>query len=70
MATTWRILAQRQIDNLTPQGTFEPSMQIDFETIPEGIAGQVVVPLRQYTEQFVRESIDSRVGVMQAVQNL
>lgn len=70
MATNWRVTTQRQIDQLTPQGSFEPAMEVHFETVPDGIPGQITVPMRQYTADFVREEIDRRVGTVQAIQNL
>lgn len=70
MATNWTVTSQRQIDQLTGTGSFEPAMEVHFETIPEGIPGMVTIPQRYYTEDNVRDAIDSRVRVMQAVQNL
>lgn len=70
MATEWRVTAQRQTDRLTPQGTFESVMEVNFETTPEGITGQLIVPLRVYTPDFVASEIDNRVAAIKAVQSL
>lgn len=70
MATTWRITAQRQADVLTPQGTFDSVMEINFETIPEGIPGQVIVPLRVYSADYVANQVENRVAAIKAVQAL
>ena len=70
MATNWRVTSQRQIDQLTGTGSFEPAMEVHYETIPEGIPGMVTVALRYYTEDNVRVEIDNRVRVTQAIQNL
>lgn len=70
MATDWQITAQRQTDVLTPQGSFEPSMEVSFQTIPEGSPGVVTVPLRAYSADYVRDLIDSRVKAIKEVQAL
>lgn len=70
MATDWRVTAQRQTDQLTPQGTFETVMEVNFETIPDGITGQVVIPLRAYDADYVASAIDARVATIKAVQSL
>lgn len=70
MATDWQVTAQRQTDILTPQGTFETVMEVNFATIPEGITGQVVIPLRVYEADYVATQIDNRVAAIKAVQNL
>jgi hypothetical protein len=70
MATDWQVTAQRQTDVLTPQGTFETVMEVNFQTIPEGITGQVVIPLRVYEADYVATQIDNRVAAIKAVQQL
>jgi hypothetical protein len=70
MAQEWRVTAQRQTDILTPQGTFETSMEVTFEVLPEGITGQVTVPLRLYTEDYVRDLIQARTDAIKAVARL
>lgn len=70
MATNWRVTAQRQGSNLTPQGTFDDVMEVSFETIPEGVTGLVVIPVRLYEPDYVASQIDARVSQIQAVQAL
>lgn len=70
MATHWQVTAQRQTDVLTPQGTFESTMEVSFQVIPEGINGMVSVPLRIYTADTVQDMIDRRVAEIKAVQGL
>lgn len=70
MATDWVITSQRQTDRLLSDGTFDPTMEINFETQPEGIKGQVVVSWRNYTPDNVRGMIDARVAAIKEVQNL
>lgn len=70
MAVNWRITSQRQIDQLTGTGSFEPAMEVHYETIPDGIPGMVTVSLRYYTADNVRTEIENRVAVIQEIQNL
>lgn len=70
MATKWEVTSQNQRDELTDGGRFEPHMEINFRTIPEGIRGQVIVPVRLYNVDYVRSLIDPMVENMQAIQSL
>lgn len=70
MAVNWEVVSQRQTEELTPQGSFEANMEINFRTIPEHIPGQVKVPLRLYTGDYVRSVIDPLAETMQSVQKL
>lgn len=70
MATDWQVTAQRQVDELTAQGTFETMMEVNFQTIPEGITGQIKVPIRLYEPDYVASQIDGRVAAIKAVHNL
>jgi len=70
MATDWRITAQRQVDVLVDGGTFDPSMEINFEVVPEGIRGMVTVSLRHYSPESVRSLIDQRAAAIKEVQAL
>lgn len=70
MAAEWTVGPQRQTDILTPQGTFDTSMEVSFTVLPEGITGQVTVPLRLYTQDYVRDLIQARVDAIKAVASL
>lgn len=70
MAQDWRVGPQRQTDVLSPQGNFVTSMEVSFEVLPEGITGQVTVPLNVYTPEYVRDLIQARVDAIKAVQAL
>lgn len=70
MATDWRITTQAQTTTLTQDGRFIDSMEVNFITLPEETPGRITVPLNQYTAEFVRQEIDSRVAEMKAVQEL
>jgi hypothetical protein len=45
-------------------------MEVTFEVLPEGITGQVTVPLRLYTEDYVRDQIQARTDAIKAVARL
>lgn len=70
MANNWRVTGQRQSSVLDGNGQFRDMMDVSFETIPEGISGKVSIPLGMYNEDTVREALDERVKVMQAIHNL
>lgn len=70
MGAGWRVVQQRAQDELTPAGTFEPVWVITYVTDPEGITGSVKVPSRLYTEEYVREVIESIVARNKAIANL
>lgn len=70
MAADYTITAQRQTQSLDPQGQVTSVMVVSFQTIPEGVAGSVDVPLAQYTEDAVRSMIEARVQAIRAIHNL
>lgn len=70
MANNWRVTGQRQSSTLDGNGQFRDVMEVSFETLPEGTAGKVSLPLNTYNEETVRDMIDARVAIMQAVHNL
>lgn len=70
MADYWRVVSQQQRENLTPQGTFEPTWYVTYELLPEGVQGTVVIPQRLYTEDYVRDAIEQAAAVNRAVHNL
>lgn len=70
MATNWEVTTQRQGEELNGAGVFVPVMEIHFATIPEGIPGNIKVPLNIYTAEYVAQQIDSLVARIKAVQTL
>ena len=70
MAANWRVTSQTQVSQLTANGTFEDSMEVRFETQPEGTPGMVTVSLRYYTPEYVADMIEARVAAIKAVQAL
>lgn len=69
MAEGWRIVAQRQTTDLTPDGRFDEVMEITFMTA-EQVTGTVRIPVGQYTPDYVREVISARAAQISAVHNL
>lgn len=69
MASNWRVVSQRQSENLTPQGTFEQVVTVTFE-LASGTQGKVIIPLRMYSEEYVRSQVSERAEQMAAVEEL
>lgn len=70
MATDWQITSQREMEELMPTGSFEKHMEVRFTVIPEGIDGSIKIPVRLYTEDYIRNSIDAYAARIKAVQSL
>jgi hypothetical protein len=70
MATTWRILSQRQESAINDQGAFEEVMVVSFETVPGQVKGAVTIPMRFYNADYVRDVVEDRVGNINAVGSL
>lgn len=70
MAMGWRVTGQRQQDNLTPQGVFEPVWIVSFTVEPEGVVGSVTIPVRFYTPEYVQDEIDKQATAIKAVHAL
>lgn len=69
MAGQWRVVGQRQYEELTGAGTFVSTVEITFE-LASGTIGTVKIPQRSYTEEYVRTEIDRVANTMIAVENL
>lgn len=69
MAGRWRVVSQQQTEQLTPGGTFESVVRVNFE-LASGTRGTVVVPSRLYSEDYVRQQIEASAGSMTAVESL
>lgn len=71
MAAKWRVVPpQRFFDELTPAGTFEPTVEITFELVPSGSTGTVRIPRRSYSAESVREAIETLAQSMAEVEEL
>lgn len=70
MALGWRITGQRQQDNLTPQGTFEPVWIVTFVVDPEGVVGSATIPARFYNAEYVKTELDRQAAAIKEVHAL
>lgn len=70
MAAGWHVVSQRSQEELTPAGNFEPVWIVTYQTDPDGVVGSVKIPVRLYTEEYVRARIDELAAVNSAIQNL
>lgn len=70
MAGVWRVVGQRQYEDLTGAGTFVPVVEITYELIQTGTIGTVKVPKRDYTEDRVRALVDEEARKAAAIQSL
>lgn len=69
MAANWRVVAQQQREELTPQGTFHKVWDVTFE-VPSGTRGTVTIPERLYSEDYVRDLIETRAQQIINVESL
>lgn len=70
MAADYTVTAQSQTSLINGSGALEDAMFVSFTTIPEGIAGSVVVPLSDYSPETVAAKIEPLVAKIKAVQAL
>ena len=65
----WTVISQQQTERLTGSGAFESVVRVNFQ-LASGTQGNVVIPSRLYSEDYVRQQIDAQAGAMSAVENL
>lgn len=70
MAAGWRITGQRQETMLDGNSQFRDVMRVSFETIPEGYAGNVTIPLNLYSAEAVMAAVEDYVARIKAVHDL
>ena len=70
MAATWRVVSQRQIDDLTPAGFFVPVWEVTAEVVATGTLVTVKIPERDYGPEQVAAAIDRMVGTISKVAEL
>ena len=70
MADTYRVISQRQTNDLTPDGRFVDVMEVTFETIPNQNTGTITVPVAQYNGDNVARLIEDRVKHIMDVESL
>lgn len=69
MAGRWTVIAQRQFDELTPQGTFRAVVEVTFQLV-SGTTGSIKVPSNLYTEDYVREQVEAQASTMLGIEGL
>ncbi len=67
---TWRVVGQRQYDELVGGTQFVPTVEITFEIIDSGAIGTVTIPQRTYSEEAVRAAIAPVAATMAAVHGM
>ena len=69
MASSWRVVGQRQTSILSPSGQFEDAFVITHKT-GAGVQGSVTIPKAQYSQDNVKRLIDSEAAEVDAVHAL
>lgn len=69
MAVGWRVVSQRQFEELTAAGSFESVVEVTF-ALNSGTQGKVKIPSRLYSEEYARDTIGRAADTMGAVENL
>lgn len=67
---TWRVVGQRQYDELVGGTQFVPMVEITFEMVDSGTVGSVTVPQRAYSEDAVRAAIAPIAASMAAIHGM
>lgn len=70
VADTYKVISQVPTTAAMPGGTFVPSMEITFETLPSHVAGKVTVPQSQYSPDEVDRVLRQSAATIEAVQAL
>ena len=69
MAGRWSVIAQRQFEELTPQGSFRSVVEVTFQ-LTSGTVGTVKIPVPLYSEEYARVQIESAASAMIGVESL
>jgi hypothetical protein len=70
MAVRWRVINDTPRDELMPDMGFIPVREVTFELLDTGRKGKVIIPLRNYTADFVASEITRYAETIDAVANL
>jgi hypothetical protein len=70
MANDWRITGQKQETAIDGNSQFRDVIRVSFETIPEGYAGSVQIPLNMYGPEVVARAVQDRTDILKAVHQL
>lgn len=70
MADTYKVSAQRPVQDVEPGGTFVDAYEVTYETIPSGVRGKVRIPVSAYTPEHVDEIVRAQATTLEAVAHL
>ena len=66
----WRITHDEPREDLGPDGRFVSSREITFEVLDNGRKGSIMVPLRNYTPEFVSAEISRYADAIHGIGEL
>lgn len=69
MADNWKVIAQRQTSQITPDGRFINVVEVTFQ-LTSGATATVTIPQANYTAEYVSQQIDALAQQMMMVENL
>lgn len=67
MAVNYEVTSQQQSQNLDASGALVDVMRVNYIVIPEGVAGSVTVPLKDYGPETVAAAIEPQVALVKSV---
>lgn len=67
MAQNYTVTGQRPSSHVTPGGQIENTYVVTFTTKPGNIAGQVEIPVGQYTPDKVHQLVDAQAVNLEAI---
>lgn len=70
MAATYKVIDQVPVTASMPGGTFEPAIEVTFETIPDGIVDKVRIPKSRYSAEHVDQVITELAARHEQIRNL
>lgn len=70
MAARWRVTNNVFREDLDSSGKFVPSREISFEILDNGHTGQVIIPIRLLTPEYVAGVVQDQADKLLAVSNL
>ncbi len=69
MAMRWRVIGQRQFEELTDMGTFRSVVEVTFQ-LASGTTSRIKIPANLYTAEYVEGALESAASQMIAVEQL
>ena len=70
MDTRWRIVNDVPREELGPGGIFVPSRVITWEHLNTGRTGELIIPVRSYSAEYVATAVSEAVRAVAAVADL